>query len=114
MPIENNLSQSMVLLVNMYLASLLFVGHCYGPADITDKTHHNPCPYGIYILVHLARKPAGWRCREGGQKLRSCDGGEQVRCDPHVWRGVKGRETSDVDDSGGRAVELVERWEKNF
>lgn len=58
----------MAFLVNGYLASLLFAGHCYSPADITDKTHHDPCPYGIYILVHLARKPAGWRCGEGGSR----------------------------------------------
>lgn len=75
MPIENNLSQSMVLLVNKYLASLLFAGNCYGPADITDKSHHDPCPYGTYILVHLARKPAGWRCGKGESRRRkSCDG----------------------------------------
>lgn len=48
------------------------------------------------------------------QKVRSCDGGEQVLCDPHVWRGVRGREASDVDGSGGRAVELVQRWEKEL
>lgn len=42
------------------------------------------------------------------QKVRSCDGGEQVQCDPpNVWRGVKGRETSDVDGFRGRAVELM-------
>lgn len=83
MPTENVLSQQMILLASKYLASLLlFAGHYCSPAGVTDKTHHDPCPYGIYILVHLTRKSAGWRCRERKKQVcKSCDGGEQIQCD---------------------------------